>query len=62
MGDDSTYEWVLDGQNLRVSLSDKTSDTFFEARFNDDNSEYAGTWHYSDDDVPEEGIVYSRIE
>ncbi|TCC59424.1 hypothetical protein E0H73_22565 [Kribbella pittospori] len=62
MGDDSTYEWVLDGQNLRVSLSDKASDTFFEASFNDDNSEYAGTWHYPDDDVPEERIVYSRIE
>ncbi|TCC53504.1 hypothetical protein E0H75_07405 [Kribbella capetownensis] len=62
MGDDSTYEWVLDGQSLRVSLSDKASDTFFEARFNDDNSEYVGTWHYPDDDVPEERIAYSRIE
>ncbi|MEV0799251.1 hypothetical protein AB0I34_16285 [Kribbella sp. NPDC050281] len=65
MGDESTYEWVLDGQNLRVSLSDETSDTYFEARFNDDNSEYVGTWHYPEHVVggaPEERIVYSRIE
>ena len=65
MGDESTYTWVLDGQNLRVSLGDKRSDTFFEASFNDDNSEYVGTWHYPDvvgDDAADERIVYTRIE
>lgn len=65
MGDEAVYAWVLDGQNLRVSLSDQTSDTFFEASFNDDNSEYVGTWHYPDDigsDAGDERIVYSRID
>ncbi|GAB3426376.1 hypothetical protein [Flindersiella endophytica] len=64
MGDESTYAWVLDGQNLRVSLGDEKSDTFFNARFNDDNSEYVGTWHYPDDgdgNAAEEQIVYTRI-
>lgn len=64
MGDDSTYTWVLNGQELRVSLGDKESDTFFEARFNGDNSEYVGTWHYPDgvdDGGAEERIVYTRI-
>ena len=27
-GDESTYTWVLDGKNLRVSLGDEKSDTF----------------------------------
>jgi hypothetical protein len=65
MGDESTYTWVVDGQKLRVSLGDKESDTFFEATFNDDNTEYVGTWHYPDEvggDATEERIVYSRIE
>jgi hypothetical protein len=65
MGDESTYTWVLDGQELRVSLGDKESDTFFEARFSDDKSKYVGTWHYPDNvggDAAEEQIVYSRIE
>jgi hypothetical protein len=65
MGDESTYTWVLDGQKLRVSLGGKESDTFFEATFNNDNTEYVGTWHYPDDvvsDAAEERIVYSRIE
>jgi hypothetical protein len=68
MGDESTYTWVLDGQNLRVSLGGslggKESDTFFEATFNEDNTEYVGTWHYPDDvdgDASDELIVYSRI-
>ncbi len=38
MGDESTYTWVLDGQVLRVSEGGKESDTYFEARFNDDDS------------------------
>jgi len=62
MGDESTYTWVLDGQKIRVSQGDKESDTYFEARFNDDNSEYVGTWHYPDDGATEERIVYERIE
>lgn len=65
MGDESTYTWVLDGQNLRVSLGDKKSDTFFEASFNDNNSEYVGMWRYPDDvddDAAEERITYTRIQ
>lgn len=64
MGDESTYTWVLDGQKLRVSLGGKESNTFFEATFNHDNTEYVGTWHYPDDvgGVTDERIVYSRIE
>jgi hypothetical protein len=65
MGDESTYTWVLDGQKLRVSLGGKESDTFFEATFNEDNTEYIGTWHYPDDvdgGAADERIVYSRIQ
>lgn len=64
LGDESTYTWVLDGKNLRVSLGDEKSDTFFNARFNDDNSEYVGTWHNPDDgggNAAEEQIIYTRI-
>jgi hypothetical protein len=64
MGGESTYIWVLDGQNLRVSLDDEKSDTFFKASFNDDDSEYVGTWHYPDDgggNAAEEQILYTRI-
>ena len=65
MGDESTYTWVLDGQKLRVSLGAKESDTFFEATFNEDNTEYVGTWHYpqnADEGAADEWIVYSRIQ
>lgn len=64
MGDESTYTWVLDGQKLRVSLGGKESDTFFEATFNEDNTEYVGIWHYPEDvdgGAADEPIVYSRI-
>jgi len=64
MGDESTYTWVLDGHELRVSLGGKDSDTFFAAVFNEDNTEYVGTWHYPDDAggrAAEERIIYSRI-
>lgn len=64
MGDESTYTWVLAGQNLRVSQGEEKSETFFNASFNDDNSEYVGTWHYPDEggaDADEERIVYTRI-
>lgn len=64
MGDEATYTWVLDGQKIRVSQGDAESDTYFEARFNDDNSEYAGTWHYPEGvggDAAEERIVYTRV-
>jgi hypothetical protein len=43
----------------------KESATYFEARFNDDNSEYVGTWHYPDgagDDATEERITYTRMQ
>jgi hypothetical protein len=65
MGDESTYTWVLHGQKLRVSLGGKESDTFFEATFNEDNTEYIGTWHYPDDvdgGTADERIIYSRIQ
>jgi hypothetical protein len=65
MGDESTYTWVLDGQKLRVSLGGTESDTFFEATFNEDNTEYAGAWHYPDDvdgGVADGRIVYSRVQ
>jgi hypothetical protein len=65
MGDEATYTWVLDGQKLRVSLGGKESDTFFEATFNEESTEYIGTWHYPDDDdsgAADEPIVYSRIQ
>ncbi|MFL6075456.1 MAG: hypothetical protein ACJ73S_18870 [Mycobacteriales bacterium] len=65
MGDESTYTWVLDGQKLRVSLGGKESDTFFQATFNQDNTEYVGTWHYPDGvggGAADERIVYSRIQ
>ncbi len=65
MGDESTYTWVLDGQELRVSLGDKVSDTYFVAEFDDDNSEYVGMWHYPEGDIDnsaaEEQIIYTRI-
>ncbi|WP_152364953.1 hypothetical protein [Microlunatus speluncae] len=63
LGNEATYSWLLDGQVIRVSQGDVGSDTYFEARFADDNSEYAGTWHYPDDagdDAAEERIVYTR--
>jgi hypothetical protein len=50
---------------LRVSLGDKESDTFFEATFNEESTEYIGTWHYPEDvdgGAAEERIVYSRIQ
>ena len=62
-GDASTYTWVLDGRGFRVTLGSADSDTYFEAAFNDDNSEYTGTWHYPpgvDDGAEDERIVYTR--
>ena len=64
MGDDSTYIWALDGQKMRVSQDDKDSDTYFEATFSDNDSEYIGVWHYPDgvdDDAATERIEYRRI-
>ena len=63
-GDASVYTWVLDGQRLRVTQGDPGSDTYFEAAFDEDNSEYTGTWHYPpgvDHGAEDEWIVYSRI-
>lgn len=65
MGDESIYTWVLDGKTMRVSQGGKDSDTYFEAAFNDDNSEYVGMWHYPDSgdhDSQESQIVYKRIK
>jgi hypothetical protein len=64
MGNGATYTWLLDGQKIRVSQDDDKSDTYFEARFNDDSFEYAGTWHYPKgvgDGGAEERIVYTRV-
>ncbi len=63
-GDDSVYTWVLDGHKFRVTLGSADSDTYFEAAFDEDNSEYTGTWHYppgADDGAADERIVYTRI-
>jgi uncharacterized protein YndB with AHSA1/START domain len=65
LGDQSTYVWALEGRTLRVSLNDENAGTFFAARFNDDDSEYVGTWHYPhdvDDEAAGERITYTRIE
>jgi len=62
MGDEATYTWVLDHPEIRVSLGEKESDTYFRAILNADNSQYVGSWHYPDGppDPPEE-IVYTRV-
>ena len=63
MGDDSIYTWTLDGQTLRVSLgTGETSDAYFQATLNEDNSEYVGTWHDSaGEDEDADRITYRRI-
>lgn len=64
MGNEATYTWMLYGQKVRVSQGDDESGTYFVAWFNDDNSEYAGTWHYPEgagDDTAEDRIVYTRV-
>ena len=62
MGDESVYTWVLDGQEIRVSLGGEDSATYFAATLSDDNSEYIGTWHYPDrDEGQADRIEYRRI-
>jgi len=63
MGDAATYTWVLEGGRIRITLDGEDSDTYFEAILNEDNSQYAGTWHYGELDAPDstEVIVYTRI-
>ena len=63
-GDAAVYTWVLDGQSFRVTLDGADSDTYFEAAFADDNSQYVGTWHYppgADAGAADERIVYTRM-
>ena len=65
MGDESIYTWTLHGKMLRVALGAGESDTYFEAEFNDDNSQYVGIWHYPDsigDDAAVTRITYRRAE
>jgi hypothetical protein len=64
MGEEATYTWVLEHPEIRVSLGDKDSDTFFQATLNEDNSEYVGTWHdpESRPSDPTEMIVYTRVK
>ena len=64
MGEEATYTWVLEHPEIRVSLGDKDSDTFFRATLNADNSEYVGTWHYPEGPPPDptEEIVYTRVK
>lgn len=64
MGDEAIYTWVLDGRNIRVSLGDEESDTYFEATLNEDNSQYTGAWHYPHGASPDpaERIVYTRMD
>ncbi|HEU5122392.1 MAG TPA: lipocalin family protein [Candidatus Saccharimonadales bacterium] len=47
-GSNFTYTWTLNGKKLRINFGDKDSDMYFEATFNDDNTEYSGAWHYPD--------------
>ena len=47
-GANFTYTWELDGKNIRINFGDKDSDMYFEGKFNNDNSEYSGAWHYPD--------------
>ncbi len=62
MGDEATYTWVLEHPEIRVSLGDQESDTYFRATLNADNSEYVGTWHYPKGPAdPTEEIVYTRV-
>ena len=64
MGDEAIYTWVLQDREIRVSLGDRQSETYFRATLNEDNSQYVGTWHYpegSPSDV-KENIVYTRVE
>ena len=47
------------------SLGGRESDTFFEAAFNEANTEYVGIWHYPDNvdgGAADERITYSRIQ
>jgi hypothetical protein len=63
-GDASIYTWALDGSRFRVTLDGADSDTYFDAAFSADNSEYTGTWHYPpgvDGGSDDERIVYTRI-
>ena len=64
MGDEATYTWALDHRNIRVSLGDEDSGTYFQATLNEDNSQYIGTWHYAGSGLPgsTETIVYTRVE
>jgi exopolysaccharide biosynthesis protein len=64
MGDEATYTWVLDDRTIRVSLSDNDSDTYFQASLNEDKSQYAGTWHYPEDDPADAtgSITYTRMQ
>lgn len=64
MGDETTYTWVVEHGEIRVSLGDEDSETYFQAILNEDNSEYIGTWHYAEGGSPDsrENIVYTRVE
>jgi hypothetical protein len=64
MGNEATYTWVLEDRQIRVSLGEENSDTYFQATLNDDNSQYIGTWHYPEcgPPGPTENIVYTRVE
>ncbi len=63
MGDEATYTWILEGRSIRVSLGEESSDTYFQATLNEDNSQYLGTWHYPDGDPSDqtETIAYTRV-
>lgn len=55
---------MLDHREIRVSLGDVGSDTYFQATHNEDNSEYVGTWHHPEGGLPDsmEEIEYARVE
>jgi len=62
MGDEATYVWGLEGQDLRVSL-DGESDTYFHAIVTEERTQYVGTWHHADGESPDtsESIVYTKV-
>lgn len=64
MGDEATYTWTLEDREIRVSLGDQDSNTYFQATLNEDNSQYVGTWHYPESGPPDttETIVYTRVD
>lgn len=63
-GDEATYRWEFEGRKLRVDEGDGESGAYFEAWFDDDFSQYAGTWHGfgAAGDADDGLITYTRVD